>query len=234
MSNHDLPTAGRLASVNVVHALVDNPVGPVPRTGIDKRPVTGRVKLEYEGPVGDVVMERSCHGGPDKAVMAYALEDLQRWQQELGREISPGLFGENFTTEGVDVTRAVIGERWKVGRAEVQVRMARLPCATFQAWMEEPHWVRRFTEFGAPGAYLKVTTEGWVEAGDAIDVIHRPEHGVTVYDTFIGRRGDPERLLRLLATDDVAPDLAEGLRREVAVATDGTSRVMSAEVGETR
>jgi MOSC domain-containing protein YiiM len=194
----------RVASVNVVHAIVADPSGDVGRTAIDKRPVDGAVQIQALGPVGDTVLDRKHHGGRDQAVYAYALEDLAAWSVELGRDLSPGTFGENLTTEGLDVTGAIIGERWQVAGADgsdpvvLEVTAPRIPCRTFQGWMGEPHWVRRFTERGAPGAYLRVTVEGRIRAGAAVEVVHRPEHGVTIGEVFVLRHADPARLRALL------------------------------------
>jgi MOSC domain-containing protein YiiM len=209
---------GRLVTVCVVHELRVDPHGDVQRTAIDKRPVEGRVRLDPLGPVGDTVMDRKDHGGVDKAVYAYASEDLADWSALLGRELTPGQFGENLATAGVDVTGAVIGERWRVGDAEVVVRMPRMPCRTFQDWMDEPHWVKRFTEHGAPGAYLAVERPGTVGAGDVVEVIDRPDHGVRLGEVFAGRNADPDRLRLLLDSPGLAPDLVAQVSKVLSAA----------------
>jgi MOSC domain-containing protein YiiM len=206
---------GRLVSVNVVHALVHGP-GDLASTAIDKRPVNGAVPVERLGVRGDQQYDRRHHGGPDKAVYVYAVEDHQWWASELGRELTPGQFGENFTTADLDVTNAVIGERWKVGReVVVQVTMPRIPCSTFQGWMKEPRWVKRFFAHGAPGAYLRVVEEGIVTAGDSIEVLARPAHGVTIAETFELRDADPARLRSLLDDADVAADMITAVERSL-------------------
>jgi MOSC domain-containing protein YiiM len=209
--------AGRLDSVNVVSELRDDPNGDVGRTAIDKRPVEGGVLLTVLGPAGDVVVDRESHGGYDQAVYAYAKEDLDEWARELDRTLTPGQFGENLTTVGVDVTGAVIGEIWTIGEARLQVRAHRTPCATFQYWLNEPQWVKRFTIKGAPGAYLKVLQEGLVSAGDEVVVSDRPAHGVTIGEVFAGRRGDKERLALLLNEPDLADEMMSYLKQELAV-----------------
>jgi MOSC domain-containing protein YiiM len=209
--------AARLVAVSVVHELRVDPHGSVSRTAIDKRPVDGPVRLDPLGPVGDTVMDRRDHGGPDRAVYAYAREDLDAWAARLGRELTPGCFGENLTTSGVDVTGAVIGERWLIGGAELVVRSPRRPCRTFQDWMDEPHWVKRFTDVGAPGAYLAVVRPGAVAAGDPIEVVHRPEHGVTIGEVFAERAADLARLQLLLDAEDLAPSLEDRLRKVLSV-----------------
>ena len=210
-------------SVNVVHALIPDHRGDLDRTAIDKRPVDGRVAVSVPGTsevglAGDQIYDRRAHGGPDQAVYAYAAEDLQWWAAELGRAIAPGSFGENLTTYGLDVTGAVIGERWRVGDdgLVLEVTAPRIPCRTFQGWMDEPHWIKRFTEHGAPGAYTRVVSPGTVGAGDAVTVEHRPDHGVTVGDVFVIRRAPADGLRRLIDMPGVNEDLAHVARRDLA------------------
>jgi MOSC domain-containing protein YiiM len=206
----------RVISVNIVHELIPDPLGDVGRTAIDKRPVTGKVEVQRLGLVGDTCLDRKHHGGPNQAVYAYAREDQASWEAELGRSIAPGGFGENLTTEGVNVTGAVIGERWEVAGYEgsppvvLEVTAPRVPCATFQAFTGEPHWVKRFTDRGDPGAYLRVLSEGRISAGSGVTVVDRPSHGVTIGDVFVLRHADPDRLVRLLAEgSDLHPVLVD-------------------------
>jgi MOSC domain-containing protein YiiM len=214
---------GRLVSVNVVCALIPDVLGSEDLTAIDKRSVDGRVDVSVPvdaevGLAGDQIYDRDHHGGPDQAVYAYAAEDRAWWAAELGREIAAGAFGENLTTEGLDVTGAVIGEHWQVGADGVllEVTAPRIPCRTFQGWMDEPHWVKRFTEHGAPGAYLRIVSPGTVGAGDVIDVVARPEHGVTIGDVFVIRRAPADGLQRMLEMPGLHGDLAEAARRDLA------------------
>jgi MOSC domain-containing protein YiiM len=160
------------------------------RTSIDKTPVTGPVAVGPLGLEGDQVSNRRHHGGPDRAVYAFAREDLDRWAEVFGRPVPDGLFGENLTTGGLDVNGAEIGERWRVGEeAVLEVSTFRTPCHTFTAWLgrngyDTRGWVRRFAADGRPGAYLRVVVEGEVRAGDPVEVVHRPGTGVTVATRF--------------------------------------------------
>ena len=194
---------GRLLAVSVVHALIPDTSGNVEQTAIDKRPVAGRVAVRALGVDGDCQTDTEHHGGVDQAVYAYACEDADWWAAELDRTIGPGNFGENLTTSGVDVTGAVVGERWRIGTAEFRVRSPRIPCTTFQAFWGVPRLIRRFTEHGAPGAYLSVTREGELGEGDAVAVYDRPAHGLTIGDFFRGWMGDRALLARVADCPDV-------------------------------
>jgi MOSC domain-containing protein YiiM len=150
------------------------------RTGIDKRPVSGRVAVHPLGLEGDVQVNRKHHGGEGQAVYAYAQEDADFWVAELDRDLPPGRFGENLRTTGLDLTGAVLGERWRVGTALLEVSACRIPCANFARFWGVPQLVKRFTARGASGAYLRVLEAGDVGAGDAVEIVSRPHHGVTV------------------------------------------------------
>jgi MOSC domain-containing protein YiiM len=185
-----------------------NPWKRLDGTGIDKRPVSGPVAVTAPGPggvglAGDQVHDVKSHGGPDQAVYAYAREDLDWWRLELRN----GVFGENLTTEGVDVSGALIGERWRIGSGLVlEVSCPRIPCRTFDGWMGIDGWTKRFTRAARPGAYLRVIEPGEVRAGDPIEIAYRPEHDVTVALTFRALTLEPELLPRLLAADDALPE----------------------------
>ncbi|RBY95432.1 MOSC domain-containing protein [Blastococcus sp. TF02-8] len=154
------------------------------RSGIDKHPVEGRVAVGELGLDGDVQVNRKYHGGDGQQVYAYAQEDADWWAVELGRELPPGRFGENLRTCGLDLTSAVLGERWRVGTALLEVTAPRIPCANFARFWDVPQLVKRFTAHGAPGAYLRVLETGELGAGDGIELVHRPDHGVTIDLTF--------------------------------------------------
>ncbi|MFD7665457.1 MOSC domain-containing protein [Streptomyces sp. NPDC059788] len=193
--------------------------GATGSTGIGKRPVDGPVAVSPPGPkgtggsglAGDAVVNLKHHGGDDQAVYAYAREDLDVWEKELGRDLPAGLFGENLTTRGVDVTHARIGERWRVGpRLLLEVTSARIPCMTFQGRLGEPGWIKRFTQAGRPGAYLRVVEPGEIRAGDTITIEHRPDHDVTIALAFRGMTTGREVLPRLLeAGAALHPELRE-------------------------
>lgn len=167
-------------------------------TGIDKHEV-GFIDVRDPGPkrgglgsgvVGDAVVNRRHHGGHEQAVYAFAREELDWWAGQLGRELRDGLFGENLTTQGLDVDASVIGSTWRVGGAVLRVTGPRVPCSTFAAQMGERRWVKRFTERGRTGAYLAVVEPGRIRAGDAVDVVDVPAHGFTAPQAFRAWMGD--------------------------------------------
>jgi MOSC domain-containing protein YiiM len=211
------PDPGR-AHVLSVNVGTGRPIASKSGTsGIDKRPVAGRIDVRAPGPkgvggsglAGDTVCDRDHHGGDDQAVYAYAREDLEWWETALGRSLSPGRFGENLTTSGLDVTGARVGEHWRVGDDLVlAVTSPRIPCRTFAVWLAEEGWAATFNAAGRPGAYLRVLAPGTVGRGDAIEVIRRPDHDVTIGLMF--RALTTERHLRprlAAAGDDLHTEL---------------------------
>jgi MOSC domain-containing protein YiiM len=172
--------------------------GQVSTSAIWKSPVDGRVAVRGVNVDGDDQADRSVHGGPDQAVYAYSAEDTEWWQAELARELGPGAFGENLTTRGLDVTNALIGERWRIGTVLLEVTSARIPCWKLAKRMEDPHFVKRFADAGRPGAYLRIIEEGELGAGDTVHVIERPAHDVTVGLLAHAYQHDRTQLVRLL------------------------------------
>lgn len=176
-------------------------------TAIDKRPVTGEVAVRASGLDGDDVGDKRFHGGPDQAVYAFAREDLDLWGQRLGGHLASGtMFGENLTTVGIDVNEALLGERWRVGTALLEVCMVRIPCRVFQSWLalaghDTSGWIKGFTAEARPGAYLRVIEQGTVWAGTQILVEDRPSHGVTASTMFRALTTEPERLPELLRVE---------------------------------
>lgn len=213
--------AGRLVSVNLgTRRITTYADGPGGQTGIDKRPAAGRIRVSATGVGGDYIGNRRVHGDADKAVYAYAREDAAWWSVALDREVGPGGLGENLSTKGIDVTGAVIGERWAIGGALLEVSQPRIPCATFAGFWGVPDLIKRFTSRATPGAYLRVVRVGDVRAGDPIAVVDRPAHGVTIGETFRALTTEPGLLPRLLA----APELPAGMRDRVARRVAATTR----------
>jgi MOSC domain-containing protein YiiM len=186
-----------VVSVNVGQIL-DSEGSTIGRTAIDKRPVEGRVAAHPLGLDGDHQADREHHGGIDQAVYAYSTADYLYWGAILGRDLRPGQFGENLTITGIDLNATVIGERWRIGSTVLQVSMPRIPCVTFQHWMGEPQWVKRFTVEARSGTYFRVVQDGQLGAGDTIHVESRPDHGVTVHEVFRASTTERSLIPRLL------------------------------------
>jgi MOSC domain-containing protein YiiM len=210
----DIPEpAGELLSVNVGRpvAIAMTRRGPV-ASAIVKEPVEGRVRVEGVNLAGDDQADRRVHGGPDKAVYAYAREDHDWWEQELGREVPHGMFGENLTTRGVDCSGAVIGERWRVGTTLLEVCQPRVPCFKLGLRFDDPQMLKRFALASRPGAYLRIIEEGELGVGDAAELVDRPDHGVTISLVSDAMLLDETLLDRTLA----ATQLPVGLREWIA------------------
>jgi MOSC domain-containing protein YiiM len=210
-------------TVNLAHPRPNADKGSL-LTGIDKRPTDDTITVRAPGPMhgglgsgllGDFIGDKHVHGGDDQAVYAYAREDLDVWQRELERDLDNGMFGENFTTEGLDVTGALIGERWQVGSdgLVLEVSRPRVPCRTFAAWLEIQGWVKTFTKAATPGAYLRVIESGTVRGGDSIVVVGRPNHDVTIGLAFRALTLEPELLPELLEVDALPDQIKEQARR---------------------
>ena len=201
----------------------ENPWKGLAATGIDKRPVHHSVAVTAPGPKGtgavgldgDQAHDVQHHGGADQALYAYAREDLDTWQELLRRRLHNGRsFGENLTTVGVDVNGALIGERWRIGTdVLLEVSCPRIPCATFQGWLGEPGWLKRFIEARRPGAYLRVIGEGSIRAGDPSCSLDSPS-----------RRPSPTKPRRCSATATAAAEARPHRDRR----TGGTGRGRSA------
>jgi MOSC domain-containing protein YiiM len=186
--------------------------GETRTTGIWKEPVAGPVKVRFPGLVGDEQADHVHHGGTVKAVYAYAAEDRQWWQEQLGTELSPGVFGENLTVSGLELNEAVIGERWQVGTAELEVTQPRFPCWKLGVRMNDAGFMKRFLAAARAGTYLSVVREGEVVAGDRVERVFRPSHSLTV--GLVARlnhadRGTALRLLEAVADGSSADQLEE-------------------------
>jgi MOSC domain-containing protein YiiM len=178
--------------------------GQTVRTAIWKDPVAGRVKVRGVNVDGDDQGNREVHGGVDKALYAYAAEDYQWWGAELGQELAPGTFGDNLTVRGIDVSGAEVGERWRVGGTLLEVAQPRTPCFKLGIRMGSQRFPRRFAAAGRPGAYLRILAEGEVAAGDPVEVVHRPGHGLTVAEVSRIYHDDHAAAARLLQVPELA------------------------------
>lgn len=198
------------------------------RTAIDKRPVPGRVRVGELGLEGDEIADTRHHGGVHQAVYAYAQEDLAFWETELGEPVEPGTFGENLTTAGIDLNALEVGAHLRVVPADgepedgalLEVAGVRTPCNDFKAWMgvsgyRTRGFVKRFTEVGRPGPYFRVLETGTVAAGDGLEVVHAPGHGVSVHQIFVALHTDRSQLLSLREVAGLPPKVQQKVDRFV-------------------
>jgi MOSC domain-containing protein YiiM len=204
---------GRLVSVNAgtPRQLATRRGRPM-LSAIVKEPVEGRVRVEGVNLAGDDQADRTVHGGPDKAVYAYAREDIDWWEDVTGAELPNGMFGENLTTSGVDVSGSIIGERWQIGSVVLEVCQPRLPCSKLGIRFGDLRMVKAFAGASRPGAYMRIVTEGDLGVGDEVMIVARPEHGVTLAMSADAMLKDPSLAQKVLT----APQLSDELRRELA------------------
>ena len=202
---------------------------PTRPTGIDKEPVD-ELPVRDPGPramtgtggsgvVGDFIGDRRHHGGTSQAVYLVAAEELAHWSGELERDLPPGAFGENVTTEGIDLDALLLGTRLRIGEVELEVRVPREPCSTFAAHMGVRGWVKRFAARGRTGAYCAVIEPGTIRRGDAIAVLHEPDHDIDLVTVFRAGMGDLDLARRVLDAGVLAQPYADELRATVAART---------------
>jgi MOSC domain-containing protein YiiM len=182
-------------------------------TGIYKKPVMGRMQVRGVNIAGDEQADRENHGGPHKAVYAYANEDYEWFSTQYSRRFLPGDFGENLTTVQVDVTHAVIGEHWKIGSAEFEVSEPRIPCYKLGLKLNDPAFPAAFAKALRPGAYLRIIKEGELGASDSVQIISRPDHGVTVSDVAEAYLFDHRLFPRLLKVPQLRSDWHDRARQ---------------------
>ncbi len=194
-------STAKLLSINVGTPREFEYKGRTAISAIWKLPITGRVAAKGVNLNGDDQADREAHGGFDKAIYAYAMEDLQWWEQQIEQDIEHGQFGENLTTQGIDVNNALVGERWQIGSTILEVSEPRIPCWRFGVRMNDKTFPKIFTKALRPGSYLRIIQEGYVGSGDEINIIEKPKHGLTVKDVFRIFTKDRDEAKRLLEVD---------------------------------
>jgi MOSC domain-containing protein YiiM len=207
---------GSLVSVNVGLPREIEWLGKRDTTAIWKKPVAGRVRVAGVNLAGDDQADRRFHGGPDKAVYAYAREDYEWWSVELGRALEPATFGENLTVAGLSLTDTLVGERWAVGSATLEVAGPRVPCWKLGARMDDHDFPVHFAAVGRPGAYLRIVAEGELGAGDPVEVVHRPRHQLTVGTVAGIYHGDRARCREFLEVPELAQEWHAWARERLA------------------
>ena len=214
---------GHIRSVNVGEVRTVEWSGRAVATAIWKEPVESAAAVRGVNLVGDDQADRRVHGGPDKAVYAYATEDYAWWEQTLGRAFPPGTFGENLTTAGIDLSAAVVGERWQIATTTLEVSQPRLPCFKLGMRMGDAAFVDRFEAAGRPGTYLRIVEPGEVVAGAAVTRVSIPAHGLRVADLLQSHHTrDPSLLQRVAGNDDVPESWRAAARRALGRLDRGT------------
>jgi MOSC domain-containing protein YiiM len=206
-----LTPSGRLESVNIGSPRIVQYRRTTVETSIWKYPVEGPVEVRGAHVGDDVQSDLKVHGGRDKAVYAYASEDLEWWSATLGERLEPGTFGENLTVSGIQVSQSVVGEQWRVGGCLLQVTEPRLPCFKLGLRMGDARFLKRFAKAVRFGSYLRIVEEGRVQAGDKIEVIRRPAHGISVALMGRARLEDPSLGDQVLT----APEIPDRWRRSL-------------------
>jgi MOSC domain-containing protein YiiM len=219
MTNDDAgesATTPRVISVNLGTPRTITWGGRHVTSAIWKTPVAGRTRVEGINLAGDDQADRRVHGGHDKAVYAYATEDYAWWSSELGTDLRPGTFGDNLTTEGIDLLEEVVGRRWHVGTTVLEIAQPRAPCYKLGMRMGDAAFVDRFDGARRFGAYLRIVGGGEIGAGDAIVTGKAPAHGLTLAELAGARRHAPRELLdRIASIDDVPEGWRQWAHRQV-------------------
>ena len=202
--------SARVLSINITSVVHQGEwTGSEGRTGIDKRSVSGPIEFKNNGVAGDRIIHTNVHGGYDQAVYAYAIEDAQWWEREINEEISAGRFGENLTTEGIDVNAALVGEQWKIGSVILEVSQPRIPCRVFAGFWKRSTLIKDFTQAGRPGTYLRIIQEGSAQAGDSIEVIFKPDHAISIKDLFLAKSGERSKINEIKEVDQLSSGFKE-------------------------
>ena len=159
-----------LMSINIGLQTTLTRPGKTEQTGIFKQPINGPVEITRQGLPGDFIGDSRHHGGPDQAIYVYGWPDYEWWQAELGREVQPGLFGENLTIAGLESACFNIGDHLRMGQVLLQVTAPRIPCGTLAGRMNIPAFAKQFRLAERPGLYCRVLREGMIESGVAVSV----------------------------------------------------------------
>jgi MOSC domain-containing protein YiiM len=209
----------KIISLNVGRPRLVVSNGQPVSTGIYKTGVEGRVMLRTLNLDGDRQADLNVHGGPTKAAYAYPVEHYDYWRAELpGTELPYGMFGENFTTAGLEESKVNIGDRFRIGVAEVTVTEPRMPCYKLGIKFGRTDIIRRFLASGRTGFYFSVQREGEVEAGDIIELIARDVNNVTVADItrlYAREKDDVETLRRAVALEALPASWRDHFRKQL-------------------
>jgi MOSC domain-containing protein YiiM len=176
----------RLLSVNIGRERQQQRKDYVETTGIYKMPVDNSVEIKSLGIEGDAICDRKNHGGPDQALYIYGGADYAWWEQELGRELAPGTFGDNLTISDLESATFNVGDYLHIGEVTLQVTAPRIPCGTFATRMGDPQWVKKFRAAERPGLYVRVVKEGIIKAGDPVTAEKYTGETISIVEMYRG------------------------------------------------
>lgn len=225
-SSHSAVETAFIESINVGSPRTVEWQGREFKTSIWKAPIRHRVAVRGINIAGDDQADRHVHGGEYKAIYAYGRDDLDWWSRTLGTKLAAGAFGENLTVGGMPVSSALVGERWKIGSVVLEVTQPRFPCFKLAMKMDDSHFVKRFAAAGRPGAYLRIVEEGEMAMGDIIDVVHRPDHEMTMREMSHIYLEDHAHAFRLLPIPGLSPEWYEWSEKRSRV-SEATPRKVS-------
>jgi MOSC domain-containing protein YiiM len=210
----------KIISLNVARPRLAMYNGSSVSTGIFKEPITGPVALRTLNLDGDRQADLAVHGGPYKAVYAYPAEHYEFWRQELpGTDLPWGMFGENFTTDGLFENELYIGDRLQIGSAQIMVRQPRIPCYKLALKFRRSDILARFLRSGRSGFYFSVEQEGTVADGDSFEWAGREPHAISIADMnrlFSEDRYNAELLQKAIATPDLPEDWRDYFRNRIS------------------
>jgi MOSC domain-containing protein YiiM len=208
-----------LISVNIGQERTQQRKNYIETTGIYKLPVQGRVKIKSLGIEQDAICDKKNHGGPDQALYVYGGEDYAWWSNELGREITPGTFGDNLTISELESAQSHVGDYIHIGDVTLQVTAPRIPCGTFATRMDDPQWVKSFRHAERPGLYCRVVKEGFVKAGDPVSIERYTDETISLLEMFreYYNKNKSEEILRSHLKAPIAIRARRDLEKELQI-----------------
>lgn len=212
----------KLLSINIGQKRTQQNGLKLETTGIYKDPVQEAVQITTLGIPQDFIASKKHHGGPDQAIYVYGQADYEWWSKEIGRDLKPGTFGDNFTISELESAAFNVGDRLHIGSAILEVSAPRIPCRTFARRMEDPFFVKKFRHAERPGLYCRVIQEGSVRVGDEVRVEKYTGETISVLQMFhdFYRRKKSEAVLRQHLRAPIAirarRDLEEQLQKLLA------------------
>lgn len=208
----------KLTSINAGRRQTQQNKGREEVTGIYKIPLQGLVSITVLGIADDFIGSSKHHGGPDQALYVYGEADYDWWTKEIGREMHPGMFGENLTISGLECACFKIGDYLHIGGVTLQATAPRIPCGTFASRMEDPQWVKKYTAAERPGFYVRVLREGTLTAGQDVRIEKYAGETLSLIDVFrahYDREGRDVALLRRHLASPLSIRMREKYEREL-------------------